>query len=204
MFCPPVLYAPSTDEINGFALSITKKLVEIIGIYFPEEVEKQKSKKTEDESGVVKFAAKMKSWRSARKSYKDALSTQLNGLYRKIIENAYNAIAFDAVNGAIICTSAFGITTLCPRQCNAFLGVLFWVRGLPRRPAKGVEICEKSSDAADPICGLLYAAYSDISQAEKLEQFRKIRPQVRKMADAKDNLAILAFGACYFHDRQYL
>ena len=91
LFCPPILYAPSTDEINGFALSITKKLVERIGIYFPEEVEKQKSKKTEDESDVVKFAAKMKSWRSAPKSYKDALSTQLNGLYRKIIENAYNA-----------------------------------------------------------------------------------------------------------------
>ena len=91
LFCPPILYAPSTDEINGFALSITQKLVERIGIYFPEEVEKQKSKKTEDESDVVKFAAKMKSWRSARKSYKDALSTQLNGLYRKIIENAYNA-----------------------------------------------------------------------------------------------------------------
>ena len=43
----------------------------------------------------------------------------------------------------------------------------------------------------------------DSSQAEKLEQFRKLRPQVRKMADAKDNLAILAFGACYFHDQQY-
>lgn len=91
LFCPPILYAPSTDEINGFVLSITKKLVERIGIYFPEEVEKQKSKKTEDESDVVKFAAKMKSWRSARKSYKDVLNTQLNGLYRKIIENAYNA-----------------------------------------------------------------------------------------------------------------
>ena len=91
LFCPPILYAPSTDEINGFALSITQKLVERIGIYFPEEVEKQKSKKTEDESDVVEFAAKMKSWRSARKSYKDVLSTQLNGLYRKIIENAYNA-----------------------------------------------------------------------------------------------------------------
>ena len=46
-FCPPILYAPSTDEINGFALSTTKKLVERIGIYFPEKVEKQKSKKTE-------------------------------------------------------------------------------------------------------------------------------------------------------------
>ena len=51
----------------------------------------KKAKKTENESDVVEFAAKMKSWRSARKSYKDALSTQLNGLYRKIIENAYNA-----------------------------------------------------------------------------------------------------------------
>lgn len=51
----------------------------------------KKAKKTEDESDVVEFAAKMKSWRSARKSYKDVLSTQLNGLYRKIIENAYNA-----------------------------------------------------------------------------------------------------------------
>ena len=48
LFCPPILYAPSTDEINGFALSITQKLVERIGIYFPEEVEKQKSKKTEE------------------------------------------------------------------------------------------------------------------------------------------------------------
>lgn len=44
-FCPPILYAPSTDEINGFALSTTKKLVERIEIYFPEKVEKQKSKK---------------------------------------------------------------------------------------------------------------------------------------------------------------
>ena len=25
LFCPPILYAPSTDEINGFALSTTKK-----------------------------------------------------------------------------------------------------------------------------------------------------------------------------------
>ena len=66
-FCPPILYAPSTDEINGFALSTTKKLVERIGIYFPEKVEKQKSKKTErtkDKSDVVEFAAKMERWRS--------------------------------------------------------------------------------------------------------------------------------------------
>lgn len=93
-FCPPILYAPSTNEINGFALSVTKKLVERIGIYFPEEVEKQKSKKTErteNKSDVVEFATKMASWRSTGKSYKSKLSTQLNGLYRKIIENAYNA-----------------------------------------------------------------------------------------------------------------
>lgn len=93
-FCPPILYAPSTDEINGFALSTTKKLVERIGIYFPEKVEKQKSKKTErtkDKSGVVEFAAKMERWRSTGESYKSKLSTRLNELYRKIIENAYNA-----------------------------------------------------------------------------------------------------------------
>lgn len=93
-FCPPILYAPSTNEINGFALSTTKKLVERIGIYFPEKVEKQKSKKTErtkDKSDVVAFAAKMERWRSTGGSYKSKLSTQLNELYRKIIENAYNA-----------------------------------------------------------------------------------------------------------------
>ena len=93
-FCPPILYAPSTDEINGFALSTTKKLVERIEIYFPEKVEKQKSKKTErtkDKSGVVEFAAKMERWRSTGESYKSKLSTRLNELYRKIIENAYNA-----------------------------------------------------------------------------------------------------------------
>lgn len=93
-FCPPILYAPSTDEINGFALSTTKKLVERIGIYFPEKVEKQKSKKTErtkDKSDVVEFAAKMERWRSTGESYKSTLSTRLNKLYRKIIENAYNA-----------------------------------------------------------------------------------------------------------------
>ena len=87
-------------------------------------------------------------------------------------------------------------------------GMLFWAyyfgyEDYPGDPQKALEYAKKGSDAADPICGLLYAAYSDISQDEKLEQFRKIRPQVRKMADAKDNLAILAFGACYFHDRQY-
>ena len=87
-------------------------------------------------------------------------------------------------------------------------GMLFWAyyfgyEDYPGDPQKALKYAKKGSDAADPICGLLYAAYSDISQAEKLEQFRKLRPQVRKMADAKDNLAILAFGACYFHDQQY-
>ena len=87
-------------------------------------------------------------------------------------------------------------------------GMLFWAyyfgyEDYPSDPQKALKYAKKGSDAADPICGLLYAAYSDISQDEKLEQFRKIRPQVRKMADAKDNLAILAFGACYFHDQQY-
>ena len=86
--------------------------------------------------------------------------------------------------------------------------MLFWAyyfgyEDYPGDPQKALKYAKKGSDAADPICGLLYAAYSDISQAEKLEQFRKLRPQVRKMADAKDNLAILAFGACYFHDQQY-
>lgn len=87
-------------------------------------------------------------------------------------------------------------------------GMLFWAyyfgyEDYPRDPQKALKYVKKGSDAADPICGLLYATYSDISQAEKLEQFRKLRPQVRKMADAKDDLAILAFGACYFHDQQY-
>ena len=87
-------------------------------------------------------------------------------------------------------------------------GMLFWAyyfgyEDYPSDPQKALKYAKKGSDAADPICGLLSAAYSDISQDEKLEQFRKIRPQVRKMADAKDNLAILAFGACYFHDQQY-
>ena len=87
-------------------------------------------------------------------------------------------------------------------------GMLFWAyyfgyEDYPSDPQKALKYAKKGSDAADPICGLLSAAYSDISQAEKLEQFRKLRPQVRKMADAKDNLAILAFGACYFHDQQY-
>lgn len=89
LFCPPILYAPSTDEINGFALSITKKLVERIGIYFPEETEE--TKRAEDKSDVVEFAAKMERWRSTGGSYKSKLSTRLNELYRKIIENAYNA-----------------------------------------------------------------------------------------------------------------
>ena len=87
-------------------------------------------------------------------------------------------------------------------------GMLFWAyyfgyEDYPGDPQKALKYAKKGSDAADPICGLLYAAYSDISQAEKLEQFRKLRPQVRKMADTKDDLAILAFGACYFHDQQY-
>ena len=86
--------------------------------------------------------------------------------------------------------------------------MLFWAyyfgyEDYPSDLQKALEYAKKGSDAADPICGLLYAAYSDISQAEKLEQFRKLRPQVRKMADTKDDLAILAFGACYFHDQQY-
>ena len=86
--------------------------------------------------------------------------------------------------------------------------MLFWAyyfgyEDYPGDPQKALKYAKKGSDAVDPICGLLYAAYSDISQAEKLEQFRKLRPQVRKMADAKDDLAILAFGACYFHDQQY-
>ena len=66
-----------------------------------------------------------------------------------------------------------------------------------------MEYAKKGSDVADPICGLLYAAYSDISQAEKLEQLRELRPQVRKMADANDSLARLILGVCYFHDQQY-
>ena len=87
-------------------------------------------------------------------------------------------------------------------------GMLFWAyyfgyEDYPGDPQKALKYAKKGSDVADPICGLLYAAYSDISQAEKLEQFRKLRPQVRKMADTKDDLAILAFGACYFHDQQY-
>ena len=85
----PKIYAP-----NNAKELIEKKLVERIGIYFPEKVEKQKSKKTERtkaKSDVVEFAAKMERWRSTGESYKSTLSTRLNKLYRKIIENAYNA-----------------------------------------------------------------------------------------------------------------
>lgn len=70
-------------------------------------------------------------------------------------------------------------------------------------PQKALKYVKKGFDAADPICGLLYAVYSDISQAEKLEQLRELRPQVRKMADANDSLARLILGVCYFHDQQY-
>lgn len=87
-------------------------------------------------------------------------------------------------------------------------GMLFWAyyfgyEDYPSDPQKALEYAKKGSDAADPICGLLYAAYSDISQAEKLEQVRELRPQVRKMADANDSLARLILGVCYFHDQQY-
>ena len=87
-------------------------------------------------------------------------------------------------------------------------GMLFWAyyfgyEDYPSDPQKALEYAKKGSDVADPICGLLYAAYSDISQAEKLEQLRELRPQVRKMADANDSLARLILGVCYFHDQQY-
>lgn len=87
-------------------------------------------------------------------------------------------------------------------------GMLFWAyyfgyEDYPSDPQKALEYAKKGSDAADPICGLLYAAYSDISQDEKLELLRKVRAQVRKMADANDSLAALVLGACYFQARQY-
>lgn len=87
-------------------------------------------------------------------------------------------------------------------------GMLFWAyyfgyEDYPSDPQKALEYAKKGSDAADPICGLLYAAYSDISQDEKLELLRKVRAQVRKMADANDSLAALILGACYFQARQY-
>ena len=52
--------------------------------------------------------------------------------------------------------------------------LLFWAyyfgyEDYPGDPQKALEYAKKGSDAADPICGLLYAAYSDILQAEKLE-----------------------------------
>ena len=87
-------------------------------------------------------------------------------------------------------------------------GMLFWAyyfgyEDYPGDPQKALKYAKKGSDAADPICGLLYAAYSDISQDEKLELLRKVRAQVRKMADANDSLAALVLGACYFQARQY-
>jgi hypothetical protein len=86
--------------------------------------------------------------------------------------------------------------------------MLFWAyyfgyEDYPSDLQKSLEYVKKGSDAADPICGLLYAAYSNISQDEKLELLRKVRAQVRKMADANDNLARLILGVCYFHDQQY-
>ena len=86
--------------------------------------------------------------------------------------------------------------------------MLFWAyyfgyEDYPSDPQKALEYAKKGSDAADPICGLLYAAYSDISQDEKFELLRKVRAQVRKMADANDSLAALVLGACYFQARQY-
>ena len=84
--------------------------------------------------------------------------------------------------------------------------MLFWAyyfgyEDYPSDLQKSLEYVKKGSDAADPICGLLYAAYSNISQDEKL--LRKVRAQVRKMADANDSLARLILGVCYFHDQQY-
>ena len=86
--------------------------------------------------------------------------------------------------------------------------MLFWAyyfgyEDYPGDPQKALKYAKKGSDAADPICGLLYAAYSDISQDEKLELLRKVRTQVSKMADANDSFATLALGACYFQARQY-
>lgn len=86
--------------------------------------------------------------------------------------------------------------------------MLFWAyyfgyEDYPGDPQKALKYAKKGSDAADPICGLLYAAYSDISQDEKLELLRKVRTQVRKMADANDSFATLALGACCFQARQY-
>ena len=86
--------------------------------------------------------------------------------------------------------------------------MLFWAyyfgyEDYPGDPQKALKYAKKGSDAADPICGLLYAAYSDISRDEKLELLRKVRTQVSKMADANDSFATLALGACYFQARQY-
>lgn len=87
-------------------------------------------------------------------------------------------------------------------------GMLFWAyyfgyEDYPSDPQKALKYVKKGSDAADSICGLLYATYSNISQDEKLELLRKVRTQVSKMADANDSFATLALGACYFQARQY-
>lgn len=97
---------------------------------------------------------------------------------------------------------------LSEKGCARANAMLFWAyyfgyEDYPSDLQKALEYAKKGSDVADPICGLLYAAYSDISQAEKLEQVRELRPQVRKMADANDSLARLILGVCYFHDQQY-
>ena len=97
------------------------------------------------------------------------------------------------------------LSETCYARANA---MLFWAyyfgyEDYPSDLQKSLEYVKKGSDAADPICGLLYAAYSNISQDEKLELLRKVRAQVRKMADANDSLARLILGVCYFHDQQY-
>lgn len=86
-FCPPILYAPKVTsenlKIKNFMLPIVGQLVENIGIYHV--VNRNDQKKDE----IILLGNKLKRWENWAESYKNKMSTQVNGEYKNLIEEAH-------------------------------------------------------------------------------------------------------------------
>ena len=71
-------------------------------------------------------------------------------------------------------------------------------------PALAEFYVVKDTDGNWKIDGAAHDDSDEITKYEvSLRQDDDVKELKTKVADAKDNLAILAFGACYFHDQQY-
>lgn len=86
-FCPPILYAPEVTsenlKIKNFMLPIVGQLVKNIGIYHVVNRDDQKR----DE--IILLGNKLKRWENWTESYKNKMSTQVNGEYKNLIEEAH-------------------------------------------------------------------------------------------------------------------